>query len=206
LPQNVAECLPTRDDVTDVVKRRCSEEYDSHFEFRFMEALRNHVQHRGIPIHFTEQAGRWVGGGEERMMEFTVDIFAQRSSLERDEKFKKAVLAEIPDDVDLKAGCRAYLESLSAIHEFARESVSEAVNRARATIEAVHERYRGIYSDDLVGLTAFGMEGNEVSSSVPLLLDWDDVRIQLQHRNPRLIKLARRYVSGRRAVPKNSEA
>jgi hypothetical protein len=202
LPQNAAECLPDRIDVIDQVKAKCSEEYDSHFEFRFMEALRNHVQHRGIPIHFTRQGARWIGDGEERMMEFTVDIFAQREVLERDDKFKKSVLSEIADDIDLKAASRSYLESLSTIHELARVAVADAVNQARATIKAVHERYRVIYSDNLVGLTAFAMEDGEASSSIPLLLDWDDVRIQLQKRNPRLVKLARRYVSGRRAVQK----
>ena len=38
-------------DINCRVKKLKSREYDENFEYRFMEALRNHVQHRGLAVH-----------------------------------------------------------------------------------------------------------------------------------------------------------
>lgn len=197
LPQHVAHCLPNRPDAQIDVKRRCSEEYDQHFEFRFMEALRNHVQHRGIPIHFIRHGSQWATLDENKQMEFYVQIAAQLDWLEDDEKFKKSVLAEIKEDVDLLAATRKYVESLSAIHQYVRDIISDSVTAARAKIEAVHARYSQLYSDNLVGISAVELGEEGVRSSIPLLLDWDDVRIQLQQRNWQLVNLAKRYVTSK---------
>lgn len=197
LPQDVADCIPENLNAANLVKARGSKEYDEHFEYRFMEALRNHVQHRGIPIHFIEQGSHWTSFGEDGLMEFTVEIAAQRRYLKEDGKFKKAILNEASEDVDLKAACRRYVESLSAIHEFARELIAEAAKSARARIEAAHKRYAEIYHEDLLGLTASAIADEREVSSVPLLLDWDDVRIELQRRNTQLVNLSKRYATGR---------
>lgn len=47
--RHVRECLPGGPDTTQAVKDLFSKEYDEKKEYRFMEALRNYVQHRGIP-------------------------------------------------------------------------------------------------------------------------------------------------------------
>jgi hypothetical protein len=197
LPQDVGDCIPENLNATDLVKAQCSREYDEHFEYRFMEALRNHVQHRGIPIHFIRQDTRWTSFGGDGLMEFTVDIAAQRRYLEEDEKFKKAILDEISEDVDLKAASRRYVESLSTINEFARKLIAESVKSARATIEAAHRRYAEVYPESLIGITASVIAEEREVSSMPLLLDWDDVRIELQRRNSQLRNLRKRYVTGR---------
>jgi len=197
LPHDVAECLPESPDARELVKAQSSKEYDEHFEYRFMEALRNHVQHRGIPIHLVSHHSQWTSSGEDGRMEFTVDIAARRRYLEEDKKFKKPVLDELAGDVDLTAACRRYVESLSAIHELARRLVAESASSARATVETAHRRYAEVDSGKLIGLTASAMDDGREISSVPLLLDWDDVRLELQKRNCQLINLRKRYVTGR---------
>jgi hypothetical protein len=197
LPQDIADCLPSNDTVASLVKKKCSEEYDKYFEYRFMEALRNHVQHRGIPIHFVKHHSRWTSHDDHGRMEFTVDIVAQRRYLEEDEKFKKSILEEVSGDVDLTATCRCYIESLSAINQFARDLIADSVRDARQTIEDAHNRYSELYSESLVGLTASVLEDGQETSTVPLLLDWDDVRLELQKRNSQLINLRKRYATGR---------
>jgi hypothetical protein len=197
LPQDVAECLPECAGAGDLVKAECAKEYSEHFEYRFMEALRNHVQHRGIPIHFVRQDAHWTSFEANGRMEFTVDIAVQRRYLEEDKKFKKTVLAEVTGDVDIKAACRSYVELLSGINEFARNLVAESTRSARATIKAAHKRYAEVYSEKRIGLAASAMDDGQEISSVPLLLDWDDVRLELQRRNSRLVNLRKRYVTGR---------
>lgn len=197
LPQDIAECLPSDDTASSLVKTKCSEQYEQHFEYRFMEALRNHVQHRGIPIHSVSQGSRWTSHGEHGRMEFTVDIAVQRRYLEEDEKFKKTILNEVFGDVDLTAACRRYIESLSAINQFARDLTAESVVSSRQTIEDAHRRYSELYSGNSIGLTASALKDGREILSIPLLLDWDNVRMELQNRNSQLIDLRMRYVTGR---------
>lgn len=200
LPQHIGDCVPQKSEASDLVKARCSDEYDKHFEYRFMEALRNHVQHRGIPIHFVQQGARWTSFEDDGQMEFSVHIAAKRSYLEEDEKFKKAILGEISKDIDLMAASRRYIESISAINEFVRELIADSVISARTAIEAAHHSYAQVFSESLIGISALEMNKGQVVSSVPLLLDWDDVRIQLQKRNRQLVNLAKRYVTSRVVV------
>lgn len=197
LRQDVPHCLPENPDASNLVKAQCSKESDKYFEYRFMEALRNYVQHRGIPIHSVRQDDQWIPFGEDGRMESCVNIVVQRRYLEEDKKFKKKVLEEMTDDVDLKAACRRYIESLSAINEFARGLVAEPAKSARAMVETAHKRYAEVYPGNLTGLVASAIDDGREVSSVPLLLDWDDVRLELQKRNLQLINLRKRYVTGR---------
>lgn len=196
LPQDISECIPENIAAVRLVKNRCSKEYDECLEYRFMEALRNHVQHRGIPIHSISQGAHWTSFKEDGLMEYSVDILAQKRYLAEDRQFKKKILAELPDEVDLKAACRRYVEGLSAIHQFARELIAEATSAARDAIEVMHKRYAGVCSESLVGLAAFALSDGVKRSFVPLLLEWDDVRIELQKRNAQLVNLSKRYATG----------
>lgn len=200
LPQHISECGLEDAGASALVKSRCSAEYDKYFEFRFMEAFRNYVQHRGIPVHYVSQDARWTSLEEDGLMEFSVHIAARLSHLEEDGKFKKSILKEISKDVDLIAAARRYLESISAINEFVRELLSTPAALARAAIESAHHRYSQVWAESLIGLSAQEIEESRVISSVSLLLDWDDVRIQLQKRNRQLVNLSKRYVTSRVAI------
>jgi hypothetical protein len=196
LPQDVGDCM-SASAAADRIKERCSREYDEKPEYRFMEALRNHTQHRGIPVHLVRPDARWTSFDENGEMEFTLDIFATRQYLEEDGGFKRSVLNEIGEEVDLKLATRSYVESLSEVHHFARELVADPTAKARSRIEREHERYAKLYDGSLAGLAALAMADDEEVSVVPLLLDWDDVRLVLQKTNSRLVNLRRQYVTGK---------
>lgn len=196
LPQDVADCV-SANDASDRVKDRCRKEYDENLQYRFMEALRNHTQHRGIPVHLVRPDARWTSFDEAKQMEFCVDIFATRQYLEEDGRFKRSVLNEIGDEVDLKFATRSYVESLSEIHHFAREMIADSATMARSRIEQEHQRYARLYDGNLAGLAASAISDDHEVSVVPLLLDWDDVRIVLQKSNSRLVNLSKRYVTGK---------
>lgn len=162
-----------------------------------MEALRNHVQHHGMPIHHVSQDAGWMSFDDKGLMEYSVNLFAKFKFLEENRKFKKSVLNEIKGDVNLIAAKRKYLESISFIHEFVRELILENVRNTRVVIESAHRSYNEVYSESLVGLTAYEAEDSKNISSLSLLLDWDDVPIQLQKRNPKLVNLSKRCVVNR---------
>ena len=194
LPQRIAECLPGMSPEKCRLKKMISNEYDTHFEYRFMEALRNYSQHRGIPVHGFGTGYRW-DSIEKNRLEINTSFVAAKSFLEQDDNFKKKILQEMPDKVNLTYACRRYVESLSAIHQFSRDQTSESVTRSRELIEDYHRRYAELSSDGTLALIASRL--GDPSEKVPLLLDWDDVRIDLQQRNLQLKNLGRSYVTGR---------
>jgi hypothetical protein len=161
-----------------------------------MEALRNYVQHRGIPVHLTQQGGKWTSLGGDGFLEYFMEVSSQRSYLEEDPKFKKQVLAESDEKIDLKAATRSYVESISNVHESARSMILESVSRARKLIEDAHRRYAAVHSGSLVGLSACKWSEEGQMSDIPMLLDWDDIRVKLQKRNRQLTNLRKRYVTG----------
>ena len=171
LGQDVADCIPNDGNAVSKVKSACSKEYDEHFEYRFMEALRNYVQHRGIPVRVVRLKSGWTSFDESGRMEFALEFFSQRRELATDDKFKKSVLNEIPTEIELRTACRRYVESLSEINEVARGAVSGAVDAARQAMEVMHRRYAAVYSDSSLGLSAMKLddEGNVLESNSILL-------------------------------------
>jgi len=81
LNQNVTECLDGKQNAKDNVKKLFSKEYDENAHYRFMEALRNYVQHRGIPVHWTQQNSRWTTLGNDGMLEYSIEFASQRTYL-----------------------------------------------------------------------------------------------------------------------------
>jgi hypothetical protein len=169
------------------------------FEYRFMDAMRNHVQHRGMPVHLVSHGGSWVElENVSRRMEFTTTLMAKKSYLEEDSQFKKSVLKEMPDSVDIMACGRGYVEHLSHLHGFVRERLASTIGAARALIEGAHKAYSALPGAAIVGLKAISRgEDGKVVEELPLLLDWDNVRVALTRRNPVLVNLSRRYVASR---------
>jgi len=169
LNQNVRECVPNIDDAKEIVKNFFSKEYDGNKNYRFMEALRNYVQHRGIPVHWTQQGFRWTSLEEDSFLEYAMELASQRSYLEEDREFKKEVLAEFDEKIDLKEATRSYIESISNVHESARGLIAESVNFARELIENANRRYSFVYSESLVGFSAFKWSDDGQISAIPLL-------------------------------------
>lgn len=196
LGQNVRDCVPGDANAEEKVKQLFTKEYDENKEYRFMEALRNYVQHRGLPVHQIQRDGRWTSLQDDGLLEFSMELLSQRSYLEEDPKFKKRVLAELDEKIDLKAATRSYVESISNVHEAIRSLITESVTSARELIEQAHRLYASVHSESLVGLSACAWKDDRVVSSIPLFLEWDNVRVKLQKRNKKLANLRKCYVTG----------
>ncbi len=196
LNQNVRDCVPSDPSAKDLVKSMLSKEYDGNREYRFMEALRNYVQHRGLPIHWTQQSLRRTSLETDGFLEYSMELASQRSYLEEDSRFKKEVLEELEERMDLKLTTRCYVESISYVHESVRSLIYESVTSAREMIEGAHRQYTSMHNGSLVGLSACAWDDERQVSSVALLLDWDDIRGKLQKRNRKLTNLRKRYVKG----------
>lgn len=195
LSRHVRGCAP--DLKGKIVSALFKKEEAGNPKYRFMEALRNHVQHRGLPIHWISQGGSWTEIGEKAFLEYSMELVSQRSLLEEDDGFDESVLQELDDEVDLKEYTRCYVESISNIHCGTREMIAAPVNTARELLQEAHGKYKAIYNENLVGLSVYTLSGDEIIGSFPILLDWDDIRIKLQKRNRKAVNLKKRYVTGK---------
>lgn len=181
-PRHVRDCLADESQLA-LAKSWLSQAYDSAFEYRFMEALRNHVQHNGIPLH------RWSVGGQktdDSLIEFGVSLWAEKKYLAEDKKFKETVLVECDEKIDLIIATRVYMQSLSEIHSKARDAISNSVDKARLVIQKEQTRYQSSSSnpeDSLIALEAQAIENERIIDRVPLFLKWENVRKKLQTKN-----------------------
>ena len=200
LKQHVAAFASDPVDALARIDAVTSEQYDSYREYRFMDTFRNYAQHRGIPIHWISHGSSWTfdEDGEKELMQFSVEIVAEASVLRKDSVLKARPLKELEERTDLKLFTRRYVECLSTIHDAVRKVASEPIRDARALMEGAHKMYVEAGAESVIGLSACAMEDErEVElEHVALLLDWDDVRVELQKRNRNLVNLHRRYVTG----------
>jgi hypothetical protein len=193
LPQKIQRCGCEFSSV----KALLAQSYDASFEYRFMEALRNHVQHSGTAIHSFSQGSRWLPAGKRERDEFSFGVFSERSLFEQDRQFKKSTLQECPDRVDLLMATRKYLESLGAAQDAARKLVAASVDEARQITEHAIAEYEKFAGSCSISLAAFRHPTSDEPSVVPVFLDWDDVRKKLASRNGSLVNLSLRYVTSR---------
>ncbi|EIZ1345069.1 hypothetical protein MOU86_004586 [Vibrio parahaemolyticus] len=197
IQQHVKICNP---ELTACVKNEFSKEYDTLFEYRFMEALRNYVQHRGLAVHLVSHPAKWIED-DESLLEFQTKIYTQKTNLEGDKAFKKSVALEMPDKVELILSSRKYISAISRVHSFIRSNIDTVVKSSRDLIESTINQYQDINDGESIGLCAVSFEADgrldNIIERVPLFLSWDDVRIELTNRNRCISNLEKRYVSGK---------
>lgn len=199
IQKHIGACIPNDENILEKVKSLFSVEYDACFEYRFMEALRNHVQHCGLAVCSILVERKRTPFVEDREWEFKTHTFTKKLNFDNNKKFKKEVLNEMPEEVDLMYAARVYVESISKIHCDIRELLAHKFGDSRRLISMQIEDYKKISNGDSTGLYAvcsiLKEPINEVSEKFPLLLDWDDVRIRLSKKNERLVNLRKRFVS-----------
>lgn len=194
LSSHICSCSPDEENVKTEIKGLFSTEYDSSFDYRFMEALRNYVQHSGIPVHRISTGAKWTEL-EDGLLEYSLFFGTQKKELLLDGGFKKQVLNEMPDEVNLRSATRSYIEAISRIHKQAREKIEEIVDTSRLYLDRAIRDYMVIYEKESIGLYAYKYQDTEKIDEVLILTKWDDVRRELVKRNGELVNLRKRYVS-----------
>lgn len=177
------------------IKAALSERYDANFEYRFMEALRNHVQHNGSAVHSVSLGGKWIPKGRRDRQEYAVMAYTLRQHLAQDKTFKPRVLLECPEQVDFLKASRIYVESLGMVHKLVRQTVEPTMKAAQIAIKNAIDRYKKHTKHHSVGLTAYFSVKGQIERQVPVFIEWEDVRKKLVQRNGTLVNLSRTFVS-----------
>ncbi len=177
------------------IKELFSKEYKACFEYRFIEALRNHVQHRGLPVHLVSTKLKWTDL-DDGLLEYSLCFSTQKKHLLLDDGFKNQVLNEMPDAVNLRVATRIYIEAISRIHKQVRDKIEKNVDSARHVLDKAISDYTVICTEKpTCPLQAYKHQGKEKIDEFPILTKWDDVRRELVKRNKELVNLRKRYVS-----------
>jgi hypothetical protein len=125
------------------VEKKKNELYDSVFGYRLMEALRNHVQHRDLPVHIIGFENKRVEGRNVDCTEVTIVPRLDVRTLIEDGEFKKTVLEEVKkmgEEIDLRLAIREYVASLLALYKKVREIASPRLAREmQAYLEAIEK-------------------------------------------------------------------
>lgn len=199
--RDIRTCMSDGKLAEDFFLKAKSEQYDKHFEYKFMEALRNHVQHFGFPASQVTANNRFDKLETGARWSYTVEVTAFKKTLSENKKFSKKVLAEMPERVEIGRSTRVYLASISIIQERIRETIEPFVDEARSHIEEAFSQFEpSPIGNKMVHVThrekqgANGRAGEEIES-FNLLLIFDEIRKQLQGLNIEMRNLPRRIAA-----------
>lgn len=176
---------------------------NEHLTFRFMQALRNHAQHYGVPLHSFSIGSAWTGdfndGPESAgLARYSVAPKISISSLREDKSFSKSVLKEVDngtDNLDVMTFTRGYLEALGEIHESVRTQLQTHVGNWKREIRDTIARYAEANEGEVVGLTLAILDGDRIIEQTHISEDMLARIEALQRRNRSLVNLRKRYVT-----------
>lgn len=172
----------------DMAKDELRQAYGRSSDFRFMDSLRNYVQHKATAVHSCQMDAERES--DPSSWADAMKFYASKDELSADKDFKLRVLDEQPKKIDLRRSARRAVEEYGAVHISLRRRASGEVSRSRATVEMAIKDYKLAGAETAVGLAA--RLAGDVSADVPLLLEWDDVRVQLTEKNRAVARLWRR--------------
>lgn len=185
-------------------KSLAGELYDSSSSYRFMEALRNYAQHRGLPLHGASYDVSWTGdfsenGKNKGLMRHSVAANIDLEKIRADKRFKKSIVTEIDQDLDqldVVVLIREYVEGLADVHSKLRAVLKEPLDGWKSFFRSAISKYGAANDGDVVGLTAaiFDQEGR-VGERTDLFEELPERVEKLQRRNGNLVNLRLRYVT-----------
>lgn len=191
IPINIYE----RSKKQDEIKRLFSKEYDNNIHYKFMEEMRKYTQHAGLPIHLTSFNTRNTGEENKSRHEYSINFSSYSERLKKDKMFNHSKFPELENEIDLKLAVRHYIESMSQVHNSIRELFKELTNNSREKIKSAHAKFHEKYNCNTDYLRAASVGDDLTIRDIAILLDWDDVRIKLQQKNRKLIKLSKGYIT-----------
>ncbi|WP_122665136.1 hypothetical protein [Pseudomonas viridiflava] len=193
-----SKCSTNESETENTISTLLSKHYDDTLDYRAMEALRNHVNHYGLAVHTISTPSKWTLTEQKKadQLVFNLEIYAEKTALAENSKFKRNILDELPDRYDLKKGARAYIGAISHVHEEVRRLIGDSADTARKTIEAYLKSYANLNDGDSFAVGAFIVKnGEEIVPHTVINLSWDDVRIELQKKNISVSNMINRHIS-----------
>lgn len=179
-----------------LLKEEKSKQYDKLLGYRMMEALRNHVQHRGYPIHSITYSSKKVGD----YVLHTVIPQVQLQVLLDDKKFKRSVLSEMKDlgeKININRYIREFMEGLATIQSKVRDILAEDLINWETLLNDIEIKFKEANDPTvtLAGLVLATEDNKQLIKTHPVVIDTVERRKALSSKNERLDGLSSQFVS-----------
>lgn len=169
--------------------------------YRTSEAVRDHIQHRGLPVNtlFVQLTAK--DSDTERRIRVATDPQLAVEGLKEDRKMPKGLLDELKakgESVPLTPLIKEYVECLGHLHEAVRQETSEMAVAYEGTLRDALQRTRDAYGTTRVAAAVkLGPQGT-IDESHQLFEDLLQLRDALLKKNALLKNIAQRFVSTER--------
>ena len=180
--------------------KKWSDQFDSKIGYRIMEGLRNHAQHRNLPVHHMSYPREWINSDSRCRLAFRIVPSLSVAELKEDPKVKSGIIAELEgvgEYVPVTPLVREYVEGLGIVHEEFRALSKSNVERWESVIRAICNRavteFDALKSG--VAIVVCNEDGGELESE-NVFEDPIQYRSNLVRKNQNLSNLSARFVSG----------
>ncbi len=185
------------------LKNHISFQYDNSLGYRVIEALRNHVQHRGFPIHSMKFSHKWVDIDTDSQLLHRAIPEIGIQELAEDGDFKKSVLNELKeiqhnDWVDARPLIREYTECICKIHEKIREAVRPDLMEWERDLDIIIAKFQNEFGKEvpLAGLIIVSAKNDDQWIETKTIHKGAVERRQaLEQKNSRFVNLHKRVAS-----------
>jgi hypothetical protein len=173
-------------------------EHDRSLGYRVMEALRNYLQHQGIPITGISYPSHLEEDERGPLFQFRLSLKLDLDAL-RSSDFKRSVMKELDALPEVQADpvlfVRQYVEGLGRVHAEVREIVTPRAIEVDAIVVAAIDEWIAA-GNSPIGFVAAALDERGVATDhVNLTLNLKERRDELAQSNQILNNLSRRYVS-----------
>jgi hypothetical protein len=203
IKQDVQEVCDDDSEVEDEIDTAFAQQYDSRLGYRVMEALRNYVQHRNLPVgRISYRADHVERKGAAPLTRHAVIVSLDTDRLRDDGGFKASVLKELSAKrhVAITPLVRDYLDGLAATHQVVRTKTVDQVDDCETVLEDVVQQARTRFGDTS-GLCVVREAGEDWLEEHEIFDDIAIRRRSLVHRTRLLQGLTRQYVSSEPLEP-----
>ncbi|MDD2641135.1 MAG: hypothetical protein PHS65_09105 [Arcobacteraceae bacterium] len=161
-------------DEFDGIVKFFNNELKNNKNLKIMKFVRNHIQHNGLLItNFSLNGVNLSDELREQTLKFEIDKNTIKAGWYKPENF-----TELDEKIDLKKNIRVYMDFMSRVHQKFREFTNQKTQSARNEYEKIFKKYpehKYLYVAQKVD--------DEIIVEIPILLDWDNIRLEMVKQN-----------------------
>jgi hypothetical protein len=172
--------------------------YDSNLEYRFIEALRNHVQHFQLPIDTIRFHNFKELENYESELVTCISVLASKQNLSKNKDFKKEVLNELPNEIEIVGSIRVHMEGMWHIQKSIHPFLATISKDQRNIINALFDKFEKETGDFSIGLNVIeiGSDG-VITNEFNVTTEWEEARLLSLDKLGNLANLRKRYITGK---------
>lgn len=154
-----------RSAATTAVATRLQEANTADLSFRVIDALRNYVQHRSLPVHRLALSSVWEGESDNsRRCVHTIDPQIEVDRLRGDRRFDQSLLDQLPSfegRANIRPLLQQYIATLGEVHRLVRELTDPDVARWEDALLSAEREFVAEHSEGSAGLAAVYYEDDQ---------------------------------------------